>query len=303
MIKKFVATILLISTFAMLSACSVTGDVGEESNKTVLNDSPSSEKVDIYEKIIESVQVDWLGYGGYNHYYYPIESAQIYQIGIEGLPAIISKLSSITDESRKREPFDENKMSADEWMEKTKKAIEVVRYEEFWFYCTLTLLRTDGSDINSVLGGHAFELLNLLLYESTRDCKKIIDANWPVEDKLIELSRFGLLAIPYVLEEIEIGNSEYEEYFVILGLHLTTNDFAEYVYDWDIADRLSRYDNMRNDDRVKDFDYRAWLAENKQSLEALYKFADRCLEQYSPPANIRYSGVFIDNEDYASENS
>lgn len=290
--KKLVAVVLVCCVCMTISSCS--NDLA--SNGEAVFDVMTQEDFNKYDEIITSVQVEWLGYGGYQHYFYPNESDKIYQIGIDGIPVLITKMNRITDEERHEGPYD-GTVDVETWRENAKKAIDVCRYEQFWRNCVFVLLRTDGSDVNSAKGSHT-DGLNLLLYESTQDCQKIIHTDWSVEEKLIELSRFGILAIPYVLEEIEKGNTEYEEYFRVIGLHLSTDVFADYMFNWKVQDRLERYDNMRLDARGRNFDYRVWLSENEEALNQLYEFLELHLTNYEPPTIIRYSNIFKSNDSY-----
>lgn len=309
-IASFLTIFLLLSCFGCADNAetkdklNADGDsIVKETNKVDMSAAHTvldTEKYDFYYDKIEDAHPEFLDFTMYTHKFYPAEAEKAYQIGIEGLPVLITKINEFADETLYVGAYDETKFdNVEEWQKKSKAAIQASRYEEFLINCAYMLLRTDGIDTNSVLGKNRNDSFNLLLYESTTDCEKILSGNWSIKEKLIELRRFGLLAIPYVLKEIENGHTEYEEYFTLIGAHMPVYDFAEYSHgDVSAVDSMRGYEQIQNDFRAEKFDYRDWVSENEAQLETLYAFVNVFTACYQPQSNIKYSTFNINNDEY-----
>ncbi len=100
-----------------------------------------------------------------------------------------------------------------------------------------------------------------------------------VENKLLTLRKFGVYAVPNVVEEIKKGKTGYEDFFTYIGLHLSYQRYAELV-----AIKYKFCDDMHiKDDYLEgadDFDYKAWLSENEEDLNNLFKFLDAYCAEY-----------------------
>lgn len=113
---------------------------------------------------------------------------------------------------------------------------------------------------------------------------KTLSSNSKTETKLLTLQKFGIYAVPEVVEKIKNGNVEYEEFFTVIGLHLSHQDYAELV-----AIKYLFSDDMHTKEDYlagsEDFDYKVWYEENKEDLDNLFKFLDAYCAEYEAEQN------------------
>ena len=79
-----------------------------------------------------------------------------------------------------------------------------------------------------------------------------------------------ILAAPFVMEEIEKGKTEYREFFIQVGLHLSTDEFMELTADG-AAPLKERYSNAEYMKDAASVDCNAWRNQNKKETENLNK--------------------------------
>ena len=113
---------------------------------------------------------------------------------------------------------------------------------------------------------------------------KIISSDKEISVKFEELREFGILAIPFIVEEIERGNDEYVGYFREIGLHLSTPEFMEHFGNYFLLDEENHM-AIINHPKAEGFDYKAWLDENKEDLDNLFKFLDAYCAEYEAEQN------------------
>ena len=108
---------------------------------------------------------------------------------------------------------------------------------------------------------------------------EIIASNDEFSDKAMKLITYGVFAIPYVVREIEKGNTEYEQIFVGLGLHIDVPELKRrmpnYFLSWQ-----ERFDSEAFLKGSENFDYKVWYEENKEDLDNLFKFLDAYCAEY-----------------------
>lgn len=115
------------------------------------------------------------------------------------------------------------------------------------------------------------------------ECSKVIASDNTIDDKIETLANYGILAIPYVKEEIDKGNLEYEVFFTEIGLHMTTENFATVGCYFNNSELYinHKYSEIRdNYPAAEDFDYKVWLSENEEDLDNLFKFLDAYCAEY-----------------------
>ena len=266
--KRFNILIILICICIGLCGCG-TSNLEEDSVNDVkkpytLTDYLSSDEIAQYEKEILSIElstdsIDWrLSYKEH-----PEESGLLYHIGIRGLPVLIDKTKCFEP------PLIDPGVSTE-------------HYRKFWFNGVIALLRCNERLLDPGGDGN-IEVLDDLLFNAEERCLKIISSLGSTNSKIKQLREYGLLAIPYVVDEIEKGNSGFERFFTDIGLHLTTEEYMSYISDTysPIVDRDSaRYDLIRNHPKAEDFDYKVWLSENEEDLDNLFKFLDAYCAEY-----------------------
>ena len=108
---------------------------------------------------------------------------------------------------------------------------------------------------------------------------KIILSDIAIDQKILELRKFGIYAVPYVIEQMENGNTKYEWFFTAIGLHLNDDIFGElaalkYCFSDDMHLQADYLDNADK------FDYKVWLRENQEDLNALFEFIDAFCVEY-----------------------
>ncbi len=114
----------------------------------------------------------------------------------------------------------------------------------------------------------------------------VIKSQEDFEIKLAKLVKYGIYAVPFIVEEIEKGDIEYQEFFTSIGLHLNHETFAKmaafsYVY---CDDMHLKEDFLQGSD---DFDYKVWLSENEEDLNNLFKFLDAYCAEYEAEQNSK----------------
>ena len=152
--------------------------------------------------------------------------------------------------------------------------------EDFLFGGIYVILRTDPSFASKCGDSKERSVVLAEFYlASKKSCPKIIKSKKTIEEKIIELRDFGVLALPYVIKQIEKGKSEYIPFFAAIGLHLSHKDYAH------LAMLTHHYNETLYSDAeyiagAEDFDYKVWLSENEEDLDNLFKFLEAYCAEY-----------------------
>ena len=144
----------------------------------------------------------------------PESHSKLYEISLKGLPLLIHSTAYV----------DEYREALNGYMTYVNFGFGIIAmlHANEYFY-ELNLVRSN-TPIN-VETHNGKRLLNFF-NAAEEDCSKIITSDKAFEEKLEALANYGILAIPFVKEEIDKGNLEYEAFFTEIGLHMTTEEFA-----------------------------------------------------------------------------
>ncbi len=112
---------------------------------------------------------------------------------------------------------------------------------------------------------------------------KIISSEYSVEEKIKKLRICGILALPYVFEEIKNGHTEYEAYFYELGLHLTVAQYMDYIIH--SSDLQTAYLEIKENELAEGFDYSEWLRDKAPYLRVMFKYLDELCSEYEAEQN------------------
>ena len=214
---------------------------------------------------------------------------QFMSIGFKGVPVIIDRMKFIEENPE---------FVRTNWYGKYYDGIAggVYRYASFLAVGIRGVTRTAkyfcmfDDESHPKISGVATTQYCFFLYAKKR-IPEIINSDAETHEKLKELSVFGVYALPYVLAQIEQGNVEYEEYFIYIGLHLSDREYMEiaskntvtidyYVYDFYTDDLNNQISTILSTGNPNNFDYKAWLNENENDLNILYKYADDFCAEY-----------------------
>lgn len=180
------------------------------------------------------------------------ESKELANIGIGGIPLLMEKLESGTVKG-KREAF---------YIEGLYNLLTIDRMD--------ILLDPEYFDTSSPYHPE-YAGIKKLVTESKIAIPEIIASSHSVEDKIEELSKYGVLSIPYINNQIEKGENEYSSYFTKIGLQYTpeeridmANSELEPSSDPSLTDEIST--------AKSDFDYEEWNNTNHYDLEILSNY-------------------------------
>ena len=214
-------------------------------------------------------------------YYEKKESVdRLSQIGIKGLPMLIVK--SIENENN-----DDIKESSEQGI-----ALGMSLSRKRLFSATAILRIKFDSFVepnkNAVLASK-----NYYTYWTYAKNKlpQIADLNMTAEEKASIYREFGILAVPYVVEEIEKGDSELARFFSLIGAHLTTPEYMNITDTIDPEKHTNTPSPTEEEiedillEGGKEFDYKVWYAENKKDLDNLFKFLDAYCAEYEAEQN------------------
>ena len=258
-------SLILIST---LCSCNQSSEDTLKSITTedVLKSIMTAEEINQLSVFTDGIEPNYKGEMSAVYYVHVKESAdKLSQVGIKGTCFLISELERFNGRD-------------DEYLRKN-----------FFSAVTLAIWRTSPNSVR----GEAWRFFNkkehynefekeaiVGFYKSTNECiPKIIASNDSLDVKLEKMKEYGIFSIPFVVEEINLGHSEYSRYFVEIGLHLSTPEFMEYFGDLHLSDE-EKHEMIISHPKAEDFDYKVWLSENEEDLENLFKFLDAYCAEY-----------------------
>ena len=122
------------------------------------------------------------------------------------------------------------------------------------------------------------KFIYILWTSAKSDIPERLASDESTEEKIHYIKRYGIFAIPFVRAQIESGNTEFEAFFTEIGLHVDDSEFLRLSeFNHMLADG---YSTLRSSGNPEEFDYKAWLNENEDDLNALYKYMDEFCAEY-----------------------
>lgn len=322
--RKIIALLLSFCMMLSFSGCNNNNNPDKDTASNVVDNTPPAQKVlneilTAEEQEEYSLKIDAVAYSprngslympepfGVQPTYHSMKSSidQVVEIGIKGLPVLLQKIHDKPDEYIPQ-PGAETPIPA-----------VGNNLASLWLFTALQMLRIPYGDVGSALHQNLplkpSSMLNQAFVYAYDELEETYNSDKTAEKKLIEYTRFGLLSIPYVMKELDAGNTKFELFFVLIGAHLSASDFAKLaselaadrsfrillesakdpsiIEDYEVSAWLTEvyekypYDKwfeIYEEDfaAVKLFDYKKWLNENEEELNALYKYLDAYMKEY-----------------------
>ncbi len=268
------AVLLSISTVACKQ---VSSDLAEQTSSNQLNQTPidplegvmsEEEYAEIQTEIngiLQETHTDLLPFSGYTYFFLREQSDKLSETaGYKGIPVLITEIEKMFDVK--------DRFNDCEFLAATVCAL--LRVDSL----TMKYRKDPGHRIGTKEGFcHRY-------MDSQEQVPEILKMKIGTEEKIKKLREFGILAVPYVLEEIEKGNDEYASYFTAIGLHMEIPEYMIYMSD---RDRLWEHGFEQEGfmEGTEDFDYKVWYEENKEDLDNLFKFLDAYCAEYEAEQN------------------
>ena len=255
-----ICVLLVISLLCVTSCERVQVDPPIDPLEGIVTESEYAEIQESINNLVEEIELDLLAYSGYQ-YANEVEYSErlCCLVGYKGLPVLITE------------------------MDKRSKDNSQFNNTHFLFSGVYALLRiNDMNDYSIDDNAHPRppkEVVCDIYSNSKKQIPKMLKKVISTDKKIEELREFGILALPYVVKEIEKGNTEYEAYFTTIGLHMETPEFMTYMTDFSMSWE-ERFEKEGFMDGAEDFDYKVWLSENDEDLDNLFKFLDAYCAEY-----------------------
>ncbi len=301
MLAKHYKHICFLLSFLLILCFTGCGEETQSPKKPeyVLNysedDVLSDEEYSEIEAYIDALRPDFLDVDLVTYDQSPETFDKYMSIGLRGIPVVIDRMKTIENN-----PVTASSM----WYPSSFDGIGagVYRYAHFLQRGIMGMTREAGyycaydDDSHPSAFGAATTRYCFFKYAKER-IPEIIKSNDEINEKLKNLSVFGVYALPYVLAQIEQGNTEYEDYFIYIGLHLSNYEYIliadkYYVtidhivnYDFDKENLDEQVEELLNSGNSKSFDYKAWLSENEDDLNILFKYVDDFCAEYEAEQN------------------
>ncbi len=295
--KRIISLLLILCLLFSVAGCGETAR--SKAPEYILNysdsDVLSDQEYDNIEAFINTIYPDFLHVDLVTYDQGPEVFDKCMQIGIRGIPVIVDRLKFIeTDPDT----------ATDLWLNKYfyGLAAGANRYASFLALCSRGMTRSakyfcayDESSHPNV-SGSATTYYCFLKY-AKENIPKIINSDAEIHEKLKSLSVFGVYALPYVLAQIDAGNTEYEEYLIYIGLHLSTSEYMKIAdkyhvtiddveeYDFGIENLEGQINELLVSGDRDGFDYKVWLSENEDDLNILFKYIDDFCAEYEAEQN------------------
>ncbi len=197
---------------------------------------------------------------------------EIFTLDIESIPVIVCKMNDFQSNGHSYEKhFDLNRLYAEAiWY-------QLRVYDECFF---------DISE--NAINRFQKESISDFWHSSANFITDTINSDSNIDTKVLSLSKCGLISLPYVVEQINNGHTEYEDYFALVGIHLsakewtekTEDDFLEVVQNTADGSTIweQQLETIKKD--YGDFDYKVWLSENEDDLNMALKYMDNFCAEY-----------------------
>ncbi len=284
MLKRIVCVCVSLVLCILNCACSSGKlcDLSDYTTATVLSDE---EYTDIENHIsnleITSPQLNFLSQIGAHHA--QPEVIYISEIGIRGIPVLLEVLKELEiQRSNEENSHEENVLIM------VKQGIfETSMYTILHstdYHCGKTFVE-DAAPLHKVPEHSSMQgskaMMSCFFLTAEAEIPKILESDTDIPSKFPKLARFGILAIPYILPEIEKGETEYEKYFTYIGLHLASKDFIKTSISIHYEERWEELQQDENYTKgAEDFDYKEWLDENANDIRALLKYIEEYTQEF-----------------------
>lgn len=257
---------LFLSFLLIFTLCSCDGASEAASPEDALKSIMTEEEIDRLSVFADGIEPSYKGEMSAVYYIHVKESAdKLSQVGTKGTAFLISELDRFTGRD-------------DEYLRKG-----------FFSAVTLAIWRTSPKAVRGAAWQYfdqkehynEFEKECIVGFykQANKRIPKIIATNESLDLKLDKLKTYGIISIPFIVDEINRGHSEYARYFIEIGLHLSTPEFMEFFGDLLLSDEEKR-EKIVNHPKAEDFDYKVWLSENEEDLNNLFKFLDAYCKEY-----------------------
>ena len=272
-IYKLLCFVVLLLCF-FLNACQspIAPPIYKTSNE-ILNESLTLEEQNAYRTHINGISLPmwtWASEPVYLGFEEGIDGLS--EVGIKGLPILM--IESIKEETVKEAP---TKEIADSY---TAYGIKLAMDRAFAFTSVCRVKYFDLPDPNdaAVPSKHYYVRWTY----AKNELPKIYNSEASAEEKSEAYRRFGIFAVPYVVKEIERGNREFEDFFILIGAHLSTPDYLKIVERTSLEQPPPKTEEINEAlfKYAEDFDYKVWLSENEEDLDNLFKFLDAYCAEY-----------------------
>ncbi len=194
-------------------------------------------------------------------------------IEIKGLPLLIERI------------FEYESLRKDEYfMYETARGAVLAEDYSLTMHCILRieyplfLLLCNESELNVAWSDVCYKAWS----EIKDSLEKTLNANISADEKLKFYRKMGMLSVPYVVKELEKGNTELETFFALVGAHLTTEEYLLSVERDDYAN--PRISSEEFDSALiassEGFNYKLWVEENQKDINNLFEYLDEHCAKY-----------------------
>ena len=269
--KTFVKIFALLFSLILISTLCSCNQSSEDALESIVTEDAlksimTAEEINQLSVFADGIEPSYKGEMSAVYYVHVKESAdKLSQVGTKGTAFLISELDRFTGRD-------------DEYLRKG-----------FFSAVTLAIWRTSPKAVRGAAWQYfdqkehynEFEKECIVGFykQANKRIPKIIAANESLDLKLDKLKTYGIISIPFIVDEINRGHSEYARYFIEIGLHLSTPEFMEFFGDLLLSDEEKR-EKIVNHPKAENFDYKVWLSENEEDLDNLFKFLDAYCAEY-----------------------
>ena len=267
----------VIMTIALLLTCCACDNVNSNCQEEALltptaqslNEILTKEEQEKYSNYIDVTELKSQVFLGANVYYrLNVEGFdKLFEVGIKGAPILILK----TVENEKVEGRSEPERAS---------GFELSWFQMYAFTAICRVYHDDFLDSNEFVIKPS---KNYYVYwkHVKEELEKLSASNTAYEEKIKQYVEFGIFAVPYVMEEIDKGKTEYESFFALIGAHLST---AEYMKSIGLESEDVQLPQEKKEEALlksaEKFDYKDWIAQNEEDIDNLFSFLDEYEKEY-----------------------
>lgn len=266
--KRLRFSLFIVLLCIVLSCCGCNGSKTEEPVTSInpLDLVLTAEEQEQFSEYIDSVDYEFYPMWS-NVYYHGICDSvdKVSEIGLKGAPVLIAKSVEIEKEE-----------SA-----KYRERAQGFGLANYWTFTASSVFRIEYDFLIKANDWVVMPSKNYRAFWNyvKEELPKIAASEEIDENKITAYRKFGVFAVPYVVKEIEKGNAEYETFFAFMGAHLSTSEYMRIVNSAQLVPLDTRPPSKEEIEAelvggYKESDYKAWLDENEEDLNALFLFFD-----------------------------